>query len=309
VIRTVVLVADAGEDAGLGHVSRASAVAVALCCRGIKTRSLAFGVSEPFHCDGVAWVPLGGELPAVEDDALVVDSYRLPPDELARAAGSVRLVLMHDYGSVPEGVSLVVSAVAQPSGSAATRLSGLEYAALRPGYWGLPRRELDGDVMRVLVTVGGGRLAEVGGEFALAVAEELPGSRVTLVRGPHASVDAPAGIETLDAPESLLWPLLSADMVITAGGQTMLEAAAAGTPAVASPLVDNQRRQALRLAEVGAVRLVKDPDPGEVAATVSELACDSAARDALSRHGQQAVDGFGALRVAFQIACLGQGEG
>jgi UDP-2,4-diacetamido-2,4,6-trideoxy-beta-L-altropyranose hydrolase len=309
VTHSVVLVADAGEEAGLGHVSRASAVAVALRCRGIATRSLALGVSEQFECDGVTWAPLRDGLPTGDDEVLVVDSYRLPPDELARAARSARVVVMHDYGLVPDGVSLVVTATAQPSGSAADRLSGLEYAALRPGFWGLPKRELANDVRRVLVTVGSGRLGEVGAELARAAAEALPDSRVTMVRGPHASVAAPAGIETLDAPASLLEPLLSADLVITAGGQTMLEAAAAGTPSLALALADNQCRQALRLSEVGAARLVGNLDPDQVATTVSELAADRAARVALSRRGQQAVDGFGALRVAFRIARLAQDAG
>jgi spore coat polysaccharide biosynthesis predicted glycosyltransferase SpsG len=306
-MQPITLVADAGPDAGLGHVSRASAVAVALRCRGIETRHLAFGESEPFDCDGVTWAPMGDEAPIAGNGTLVVDSYRLAPDELARAARLRRLVLMHDHGPVPEGASLVISAVGQPSGSA-PRISGLEYAALRPSFWGLPRREVRGNLGRVLVTVGGGRLAEVGRQLALAAAKELPQSTVTLVRGPHAFTDVLAGVATLDAPQSLLDPLLSADVVIAAAGQTMLEAVAAGTPCIALPLVENQRKQAHRLAELGAVRLVDDFSLREVAAAVSELASDSSARAALSRRGQHAVDGFGALRVAFHIASLGQGE-
>ena len=298
----VMLVADAGEQAGLGHISRSTAVAVALRCRGIETRCYAHGAAEPLERDGVRWAPLGGErLPDSPGGVLVVDSYLLPSDELARAAGSARLVVMHDYGSVPEDAALVVSAAAPPSDAGSGRLSGLAYAALRPVFWGLPARELRDHVEHVLVTTGSGNFAEVGCELAEAVGNELPGVRVTLVRGPHGTIDVPSGIELLDGPDSLLEPLLATDLVVTAGGQTMLEAATAGTPCVALPLVDNQRRQALRLAGLGAVRLVDPPSVSEVAAAASELAREPEARREMSREGQHGVDGYGALRVAFHI--------
>ena len=59
----VVLIADAGPEAGLGHVSRSSAVAVALRCRGVDHRCYAYGADEPPHCDGVRWAPPDGRLP------------------------------------------------------------------------------------------------------------------------------------------------------------------------------------------------------------------------------------------------------
>src|SRR5438128_116790 len=128
----IVLVADAGKEAGLGHVSRSSAVAVALRCRGIETRCHAYGADEPFTRDGVDWIPLRSpELPEPPEHVLVIDSYRLPQDVLSRAARAHRLIVMHDFGSVPDGAALVVSAAAGPSRDG-SRLSGFAYAALRP---------------------------------------------------------------------------------------------------------------------------------------------------------------------------------
>jgi UDP-2,4-diacetamido-2,4,6-trideoxy-beta-L-altropyranose hydrolase len=302
---TVVIVADSGEKAGFGHISRSSAIAVALRSRGIETGCYAFGAEERFERDGVEWAPLtDGELPAADGDVLLVDSYRFPRDELARAAASTALVVMHDHGAVPEGAALVVSTSASPPAGREEWLIGLEYAALRPVFWGLPRRTLHDSVEHVLVTVGSGLFAEVGSELAAAVAAALPEARVTLVRGPHATNDAPTGIALLDAPDSLLEALLHTDLAVSASGQTMLEAAAGGTPCISFALVDNQRAQVRQLAERDGVLLVDPPDPREIAAAATELARSIDARRELSLNGQRAVDGYGALRVAFHVARL-----
>jgi spore coat polysaccharide biosynthesis predicted glycosyltransferase SpsG len=116
-------------------------------------------------------------------------------------------------------------------------------------------------------------------------------------------------VELIDAPDSLLEPLLAADIVVSAAGQTMLEAAACGTPCVALPLAHNQREQAVRLANLGAVRLVDPPEPVTVVAAVGELAADTEAQLSLSRTSQRAVDGYGAVRVAFHIARLTEARG
>ena len=307
VTERVVLVADSGEEAGLGHVSRSSAVAMALRCRGIEARCHALGAKQGFERDGIDWSPLAGRaLSTLDGSVLFVDSYRIPRDELARIAASTALVVMHDHGAIPEGAALVVSTSAPPPGGHAARLIGLEYASLRPAFWGLPRRVLRSSIEDVLVTVGSGLFAEVGSEIAAALAAGLPHARVTLVCGPYATNSGPAGVALLDAPDSLLHPLLQADLAVSASGQTMLEAAAAGTPCVALPLVANQREQALRLADHGGARVVDPPDPGEITAAAVELAESAHARRELSLNGQRAVDGYGALRVAFYIARLAE---
>jgi spore coat polysaccharide biosynthesis predicted glycosyltransferase SpsG len=305
----VVAVADAGREAGLGHVSRSSAIAVALRAEGVETTCYAYGADAPFERDGVAWSPLAGSrVPVSSGHVVLIDTYRLPPEVLEQTAASNALVLLHDQGPVPERAALVVTTAGHSVDAGIPLLAGLEYAALRPAFWDLPPRELRPAVEEVLVTVGSGALADVGVELARSVADALPEVRVTLVRGPYAGGAALRGIAVLDAPESLLEPLLTSDVVVTAGGQTMLEAAAAGTPCIAVALVSNQRGQAERLAELHAVELVDPPDPSAVAAAVTELARSVEARRTLSSNAQRAIDGHGAMRVASRIARLAEGS-
>jgi spore coat polysaccharide biosynthesis predicted glycosyltransferase SpsG len=301
----VLLVTDAGEKAGLGHLSRSAAIAVALRCRGTEMRAYAQGVDERVVRDGVEWLPLElSSLTSVAGMVVVIDSYRLPQEALAHIGEANRLVVMHDQGPVPEKARLVVSVTDAAANGQATLLRGLGYAALRPDFWGLPTRVLRPDVRRVVVTTGSGQFDDVANELARTVAAVLPGVGVAVVRGPHATADPPRGIEAIEAPNSLLEPLLAADLVISAGGQTMLEAVAVGTPCVALPLVENQRAQVALALRRGAVRVVDQPDADAVASAATALALDHGAREALSTAGQRAVDGYGALRVAFEIAKL-----
>ena len=266
----------------------------------------AYGAQEAFERDGLRWRPaIADELPAVPQGVLVVDSYRLSHEGLERAARSSRMVVMHDHGGVPKGAALVVSPARTVSEGTVARLVGLEHVALRPGFWGLPRRQLRDRVGHVLVTTGSGELYALALEIARAVARALPAARVTLVRGPHASSSGfPENVSLLDVPDCLVDALLFADLAITAGGQTMLEAAAAGTPCIALPLAENQRRQVACLARLGAVRVVDPPSADRSAAAAVELARDKVQRRDLSWRSQQAIDGYGALRLAFQVERL-----
>jgi spore coat polysaccharide biosynthesis predicted glycosyltransferase SpsG len=287
----IAVIADGGAKVGLGHVARCSAIVVALRTRGVTVSAFAYGADAPLVVDGVAWAPLHGE-----PDARVVllDTYTMPWEERRALAAGRALAVIHVEGEIPAEARLVI-AVGGAGGPGV--LAGLRYAPLRPPYWGVPARRVRERIERVLVTTGGGALQDAAVELATGLRDALPGAVVALVRGPYARFDAPAGVELVDAPPSLLEPLLAADVVVTAAGQTALEAAATGAATIALPLAANQRANADPLAAAGAAVIV---EPGEdVAAAV--LGAD---RAALARAGQAAVDGFGALRIAFRLAQL-----
>jgi spore coat polysaccharide biosynthesis predicted glycosyltransferase SpsG len=159
-------------------------------------------------------------------------------------------------------------------------------------------------VERVLVATGSGEFDALGGELAHALAAAAPALQVWLVRGPDARGAAPDEVSTLSAPDSLLTPFLEADLVVTTGGQTVLEAVASGAPCVALPLVDNQRPQVAVLADAKALVRVDTPDEAVVA--VGDLIQDGAGRRRLGSVGQATVDGYGALRIAFAIERLAE---
>jgi spore coat polysaccharide biosynthesis predicted glycosyltransferase SpsG len=89
-------------------------------------------------------------------------------------------------------------------------------------------------------------------------------------------------------------------MVVCLAGQTALEAACLGVPAVVVAAVDNQRPNARHLAATGAAVAV-DLDDGALAEAIAGLAGDRERRVRMARAARAAIDGFGALRVAAAI--------
>jgi spore coat polysaccharide biosynthesis predicted glycosyltransferase SpsG len=239
--------------------------------------ALAYGASEPTRVDSVDWAPYA----PTDAPVVLLDSYTMPAADRERLAQTSKLVVLHDQGEPTPGTALTISITRQ----------GLQYAPLRPPYWGLPKRTPRSTVERVLVTTGGGALQDAG----IEIAARLRGAQVALVRGPYATFDAPRGVELIDAPPSLLPHLLAADVVVSAAGQTSLEAVATGAATIAIPMVDNQRRNAEALRSAGAAHVI---EPGE------EIVLDGLDRHALAENGQRAVDGYGALRIAYRIAEL-----
>jgi len=303
----VVLAADAGPGAGLGHLGRASALGAGLRTRGAEISCLGLGLSRSLELDGLMWRPASASAAfAARADAVVLDAYSVAGEELERAGSRAPVAVFDDFGDPPLAAALVVDVAAEDEPGDRI-LGGFRYAAVRSPFWGLPERRLSARVSRVLVSTGGGATSEAGLELGLAVARMLPETTVTVVGCAGTRFRPSPGVQVVDAQPSLLRLLLEADLAICAGGQTMLEVVAAGTPCLAVGLAENQQRQATRLAALGAVAWVDRPDAAIVATTAARLADDPVERLRLSRAGQKAVDGLGALRLAFHVVRLAEG--
>jgi spore coat polysaccharide biosynthesis predicted glycosyltransferase SpsG len=167
-------------------------------------------------------------------------------------------------------------------------------------FWGVRPRDTAPTVRRVLVTVGGSAITG-GATLAASVAQAVPDAEVHFVVGPYAEEAPEDGVRLVRAPSDLLDELLRADVVVSAAGQTMLEAACTGTPCVAVALAGNQRLQLAALQTAGAVVAATSDN---AAATVATLAADAPRRAALAARSRTVVDGFGALRLAWRLRDL-----
>jgi spore coat polysaccharide biosynthesis predicted glycosyltransferase SpsG len=306
----VLLVADAGEAVGLGHLSRLGAIADGLRELGLEPDCLGHGAQLPVEHAGSRWEPADRAKVVAEAagrEIVVVDSYLLGGDALARIAAGSRLAATHDGGDPPAAAELLIAPAlpARPHRAGGPRwLAGMRYAALAHGYWRLEPAGPAERVERILVTTGGGDPGGFASRLAAAAARAIPDARTTLVAGPQADSESPPGVERAGPFPSLLDPLREADLVVCAGGHTMLEACAAGTPRLVAVLADNQEPGVAELERLGAVSRIDPTRPDEVAAAVRALGADREARAQMARAGTSAVDGRGALRVAESIARL-----
>jgi spore coat polysaccharide biosynthesis predicted glycosyltransferase SpsG len=291
----ITVIADAGPHAGLGHVARCSALTVALRARGLDVHPFALGAIEPSERIGVEWHPVS-EPPRLDAGApLVLDSYVLDPSAGTELARRATTAVMHDQpGSPIDAAALVIASGRQPAEAPPSWLCGPRYACLAPRYWGASASLRE--PRSLLVTLGSGGDT---GQLAGALAAAVPDLHVRVVRGPYATGDVVSDeVEIIEAPPTLFDLLLDADLVVCAGGQTMLEAAALGVPSVVVVVADNQLGQAGLMRDAGAVVVASERDaPGALA----ELASDAERRAKLSANARRTVDGFGALRVAFAV--------
>lgn len=302
----VLMIADAGPGSGLGHLARCSALAAALGTRGVRCDLLASGAEQPPHAP-LEWraAPdvrvLAGSAPAL----LLLDSYRLDPQDVRAWFRPRRQVTLHDAGPLPAASDLVLTTDPALAGTQPNVIGGSELTCLGPGFWGLPPAPSPAPrIRRVLVTTGGSDPGGYAVPLAEVTARSLPGAAVSLVRGPQASFPDPVGIRVLERPPSLLGAMLEADLVVSSAGSSLLEALACGTPAVAILLAGNQRPKASALADRGIVRLVEAGDEATLAALLARLDRDPSDRARQATLGQQEIDGYGALRVAYRLAAL-----
>ena len=216
----VVLIADAGEDAGLGHLSRTSALGAALQRRGASVDAFALGLrGATTERYGVAWRPTGdGSYHGAK--AIVLDSYQADHAFRASLRGLAPLVVFSDFDTPSDDVDLCIGL---GDLGASPCLSGPGYACLGPPYWEPVAGEPSPEVRRVLVATGAGDVTDLGTELAAKLRDALPGALVALLRGPAATQVAPEGVELVSSPPTLYPELKRADLVICAAGQTMLK--------------------------------------------------------------------------------------
>ncbi len=332
----VLFVVDGTATTGLGHVVRCSALAAALKRSGVASTFLAGGhpgVKDKVVAVGATHVrdsrggqgtidvdEILGVARATQSSAIVVDSYFADAGTLQalHAAGFV-LIVLDDLAGFEISADLVVNGSAHASTlryrtrSTTTRLLlGPIYALLREPFWQASPRVSRPRVADVLVTMGGGNtgalalpvvaaLDDVDVEFDLAVMQSALAPPLAITPTRHRA-------RTLVDPLDVRSCLAQADLAVCAGGQTIYELAAVGTPAVAVQVSSNQAGSLAAMAASGVLRAVGALDDADVwqsmRRAVAELCERHDERQAMSAAGQRLVDGRGAVRVAEAVADL-----
>jgi spore coat polysaccharide biosynthesis predicted glycosyltransferase SpsG len=277
--REAVFLFDEGPGMGLGHRRRCEAIATELQLLDWTSRL----------------VPLAGAN-RVAAPIVVVDSYIARADEMEVDCGL--LVALDDLQrdlDVDVLVDPSPGANASAHERAALVLAGAPYAlVIRPSRTVRPCAA-GGAVKRILVTTGAADARGVGPEIAGAIHAALPAVEVRLVIGPWGAQATPDGVVVINAPSSLADEMAASQIVVCAGGVTLLESCRLARATVVVTLAENQRTAVESLQHVGAVCA---PAVDGVAEVVAGLARDAAARRALARTAAEVIDGLGAARVA-----------
>ena len=256
------------------------------------------------------WRDTPSTLAAFAPDLLVVDDPSAldarPWVQAARRLG-IAVASIHDGGRGYRATDLTIDASLTPGKSWRADLQGPAFAILdlQITRWRSPRTARRARV--VLVTLGGGRhVRGIGAGIATAICDAAPRARVDVVQGfgsrPAASL--PRGARWIHAPRGLARVLATSSVAVVAGGVTLSEACALGTPVVTLTVVPAQRPAARAFAAQGATL-----DAGSATAAgiarAARLVADLLARPhrarQLSARASALIDGHGARRVAARL--------
>lgn len=310
---------------GLGHVTRCLAHAEVWQAAGARVHWRLDGddglarqmiqASLPEHLDQIvpgAWQDAPEPLAGMPADVVLVDSYRLTPALAALICRQARrAVFIDDRQAMAYPGGLVLHPAPDPAPrqrDEAQWLTGPMWQALRQPFLEAvepPARQPE--IRRVLVMMGGSDAAGMGPSIASSITRLLPRAGVRLVghAQPEGAV-AWAGLGPL-SPEVLVEEMRAADLAISAGGQSLFELAAQGTPTVMVGVAENQRpnleywpaRTGFRNAG-----MADDPDfEVRLSRCIAALA-PVEARNNVAKRAWSLVDGLGAIRL---VHALGMG--
>jgi UDP-2,4-diacetamido-2,4,6-trideoxy-beta-L-altropyranose hydrolase len=309
----------AGPRIGFGHLLRARALARAIGQRPIV--SVRGGAVAKAAARALGCMLVTGSADAVgRADVLIIDDpsaqHGAPWVRSAHAAG-VPTVAVHDAGIGVRGADLVVdgSIAVQRASLGVRRLTGPSFCILDPRLVHV-RRMPRGDRRRrrqiVLISLGGGeQVRRHAARVVSEIARVSPNVSIRIATGmTHGPLPALPHGRWVVRRNGLGRELQRADVAVVAGGVTLYEACAIGTPVVATAVVPAQRPAIAGFVHAGAAldggRIGTMPRAAarQVAALVATLVDASDVRRQLSANGRRLVDGHGAARVARQIARL-----
>lgn len=312
----ILFVAAAGPRLGFGHLVRSGALVDAL---GVARHLVLRGPDTALHAAlAFGWtVHRGGRLlETLQPDLVVVDDPSRPARarwvRLARRC-QIPVAVVADADAVGATPDLIIDgSLATTRANGPAVLAGPAFAVLHPRVTARRARHTPRQAGRVLVALGGGiHVRQQGVGIAAALAAAVPGARVDVMTGfaQHTALPRLAPrCRWVAAPHGLDACLASASVAVVAGGMTLYEALALGTPTVAVPVVRAQRPAIDAAAAACAAWRVVMPGaqgvPAAVAHAVSTLLAHPARAQALGRRARQLVDGRGASRVATRLLAL-----
>lgn len=329
--------ADAGRDLGVGHVMRCLTLADAMggfatfVCKVIDGH-----LGDVIASRGHEVHLLDADMTAQEDaarvadlakgqDLIVMDHYGLGAawakempapvmviDDVADRAHHCAVLLDQNLGRLPADYDGRVPEDAQ-------RLIGPNYALLRPEFSQhraeslSRRRNTDGAIRRVLISLGGGDMQAVV-IWILGVLETVPdiaNLTIDVVLGAaakgHEAVGAacdalPCAVQVHAAVDNMAELMGQADLMIGAGGSTSWERCALGLPAIVLSLASNQSGAVAALAEAGAALAVASHHDDDLRDALIKLMATPTQVRTMSDAAAAICDGQGVARVAAEIS-------
>lgn len=333
---------DANKEIASGHLMRCCCIAEALKKKNIDS---VFVTCEQLAADmlkirGFSYVLIKGkfndlqqELPEFSDfiiknniSLVIIDSYFVTEEYLSALSAIVKTVYIDDLNSFIYPVDTVINYTAlfnaddyaaQYNKSKTKIYYGSKYTPLRSEFRAITH-EIKKDVTDILITTGGGDSYGFSAELctSAALSGELSRKNFHVICGELSTNSYTLQCLSKKNPSLHLYNnvnnmsllMQKCDIAVSAGGTTLCELCACGTPTICICCADNQILNIQTFSSRGLMLYAGDIryDMKEVINNtfemISQLSCSHRQRRSMSSSMQKLYDGHGAERIAEIIA-------
>jgi spore coat polysaccharide biosynthesis predicted glycosyltransferase SpsG len=228
-------------------------------------------------------------------------------DILLQRTIGFRTVNIEDIGPGATLADWVVNAMYRAdNGARANTVCGPQYATLRGEFLDLPAKVIRSQPRRMLITFGGTDPGNLALRCARLLASEIA-CEIRVIQGPGAAeVEFPSGVQVMRRVRSMAAEMLDADLILTAAGRAVYEAAAVGTPVAVLAQGARDATHTHLDFDSGVVFLGIGAltDDRHIIELVRRLLADAELRSELSERLKRSIDGLGAARIAHHIRAL-----
>ena len=299
---------------GMGHLVRQSHIAKILRAQG---NEITFFI--PDYAPAQLWLDQCGlphqvsnDKEKISGDIIILDVQDTTADFVnSFRKNNTRIVSFEDLGEGRNHVDLLIDCNLDEEKSAALpALFGNKYAVLAPEFETLhvKKREFKNVIKSVLITFGGTDPHCLTATLAEKLLHIQPDLCMTLLAGPgNKNISALKNLQTqnvklLESTSEMAETLFAHDAVFCAGGITLHEAMAVGTPAFVINQVEHQADKANRAEKHGACINLGMADCWDENRLPEILQSTPETLDKMSQAGKNLIDGKGLQRVVNSIA-------
>lgn len=319
---------DVGKGAGLGHARRCITLAETLQDAGLAPQFFAdeeVGVHSIVAESGFPLFPCGTGIYRLVDmtigaEVLIVDHYAIDLTELRNEnRGRRLLVAFDDACDRPLPVDILINGspaaakLPYEQSNVGRLLLGPCYQVVRSDLRSCKPCGIGGATRRIVVTIGGADPLGIAIRLTQFMRESVcptwPNVQVHMIFGPEVILPDgrnPPNLILHHAPPNFAQIICTAEIAISASGQTLLELVYCGIPTIAFAVAGNQVANLEALSGLGCVCSVgwanEDDWLARLERVLSELLCDGSARERLSLRCRGVIDGRGAETIAREIS-------
>ena len=256
----VVFLTEGGKDFGFGHLTRCLALYQAFRERSIAAKVI-INADSTINCflkeikyKKINWIKRQRDVfKQIKDtDIAVIDSYIAPLDFYKKVSSLVKVpVYIDDYKRLnyPKGIvvnpSIYGDRLHYSKREGTSYLLGNHYIILKKEFWKIPKKKVNKEIKRVLITLGGKNDSHFINELVSFLKKRFNFEFMV--------VDAQKNIL---GTKEMLNLMLKADICISAGGQTTYELARVGVPTIGVCFAGNQQGNLDGLKRKGFLRCV-----------------------------------------------------